>query len=251
MSLNPRLVSSRDDGRNCWVSFEFFVLSHLVIPPETYSDVGGGGRGVPVTPLVRGILFLFVCSKQKRNKTSSHAKILGLKSIQSLNDDTTAVSYQFFYLQKSSFERSPSFRHSTFVMPKPTFYSQYVLVLVAKWLIYAAICGFLYTWRLLILLHVLRSGRMAKWSEAPPCALGDVGCRFKSRRSNSYFFFHRVLPFGLFPFIPVCEATRNGSPHLPKIDHIKMRVYTDWRVNSNSEEKRKTVRVSREFELSG
>ena len=113
-------------------------------------------------------------------------------------------------------------------------------------------CRFVYTGRLLILLHVLRSGRMAKWSEAPPRALGDVGCRFKSRRGNSYFFTIVFLPFGLFPFIPVCEATRNGSPHLPcKSDHIKMRVYRDWRVNSNSEEKRKTVRVSREFELSG
>ena len=138
------------------------------------------------------------------------------------------------------------FRHSTFLMPKPTFYSQYVLVLVAKWLIYAAICGFLYTWRLLILLHVLRSGRMAKWSEAPPRALGDVGCRFKSRRSNSYFFPSCFYPLACFLLSLYARQPAMGHPTY----HVKV-ITLKWEFIRTGELTRTLKRNEKQFELAG
>ena len=62
-----------------------------------------------MTSSVRGILFLFAFRKKKQNKTKQNkkqetrnkvqAKIL--KFIQSLNDDTTALSYQVFFIRKN------------------------------------------------------------------------------------------------------------------------------------------------------
>ena len=146
---------------------------------------------------------------------------------------------------KVTFLKYP-FRHSTFVMPKPTFYSQYVLVLVAKWLIYAAICGFLYTWRLLILLHVLRSGRMAKWSEAPPRALGDVGCRFKSRRSNSYFFPSCFYPLACFLSSLYARQPVVGHPTY----HVKV-ITLKWEFIRTGELTRTLKRNEKQFEFAG
>ena len=157
MSLNPRLGRSRVDGRNCWVSFVFLCDQSFGDPTRNLQWRDGGG-GVPVTPFVRGILFLFVFRKHKRNKTNLHAKILGLKSSQSLNDDTTAVLYQFFYLQKSSFERSPPWN-----IISVTLRSSCQNVLFIDNMFWSFLpsdssmqifCRFVYTWRLLILLHV-------------------------------------------------------------------------------------------------
>ena len=156
MSLNPRLVRSRVDGRNCWVSFVFLCIQSFGDPTRNlqWYDGGRGGGGVPVTPFARGILFLFVFRKQKGNETNLHAKILGLKSIQSLNDDTTAVSYQFFYLEKPSFERSPPWNINSVTLRSSC---QNVLFIDNMFWSFLPsdssmqlFCRFVYTWRLLI-----------------------------------------------------------------------------------------------------
>ena len=78
MTLKSRLVRSRVEwGRNCGLSFDFFVFSYLVIPPSAIKrnlqwrgtgGGGGGGRKVPMTSSVRGILFLFVFRKKNKTK---------------------------------------------------------------------------------------------------------------------------------------------------------------------------------------
>ena len=157
MTLKSRFVRSRVEwGRNCGVSFEFFVLSYLVIPPSatkrnwltmTWRGVGGE---VPMTSFVKSILLLFVFRKKKRNKrkqsktkTKNKVQAKILKFIQSLNDNTTAVSYQVFLFAKISVWKVTSLKYPfcqrTFVLPKCIFCRQYVLVLLAKWLINAAI----------------------------------------------------------------------------------------------------------------
>ena len=127
MTLKSWLVRSPVEwGRNCGVSFEFFVLSYA-----TKRDLQEASSS-----------YLLLEKKNKKQKTNKvQAKIL--KFIQSWNDDTTAVSYQVFLLAKISVWKVTSLKYPfcqrTFVLPKCTFYRQYVLVLLAKWLINAAI----------------------------------------------------------------------------------------------------------------
>ena len=156
MTLKSRFVRSRVEwGRNCGVSFEFFVLSYLVIPPSAtkrnlqWRGEGWGGGTHDILCKKHPLPICFQQKKKKNKRKQSQTKTKNkvqakiLKFIQSLNDNTTAVSYQVFLFAKISVWKVTSLKYPfcqrTFVLPKCIFCRQYVLVLLAKWLINAAI----------------------------------------------------------------------------------------------------------------